>query len=201
MLSPFPKHVRQKMRAVMAVLVLASLPRVARADLTEFVDEDFYTATVTPGSTALAALNAASPVKRDGKVFHGNTKWTIEWRIATAVQASGRCRITKRTVMVTTLITLPRLVGGTSAQQQAFDRFLPALKTHERGHQAIGKEAGLTLDWRLAALPEMDDCKQLEARANETGKKTIAEYAERDRRYDATTEHGRTQGAVFAEPG
>ncbi|MDQ8024007.1 MAG: DUF922 domain-containing protein [Moraxellaceae bacterium] len=192
--------VRRLCPALLAALLVAA-PQQARADLTEFVDEDYYTATVTPGGTALAALNAASPVKQDGKVFHGNTKWVIEWRITTAMQPNGRCRITKRTVMVTTTITLPKLVGGTSKQQQAFERFLPALKTHERGHHAIGKDAGLMLDWRLAALPDMEDCKQLEARANETGRKTIAEYAERDRRYDATTEHGKSQGAVFVEPG
>ncbi|MDP3331470.1 MAG: DUF922 domain-containing protein, partial [Methylococcaceae bacterium] len=96
---------------------------------------------------------------------------------------------------VTGNITLPELVGATAEQTAAFDNYVSALRVHELGHYDIGRETATVIDSGILALPQMSSCKKLEATANALGYQTLDDYKAREKQYDASTNHGETQGA------
>ena len=51
------------------------------------------------------------------------------------------------------------------------------------------------IDSGILALPEMSSCEELEATANALGHQAIDDGKAQDKQYDATTGHGKTQGA------
>lgn len=181
--------------ACVAAALAASFAAPAHAEVRETLGYEYYDASVAPGQTLLAALNAASTIREDGRTFHGHTGWYVKWTFRWYENADRSCRITSVTTTVDTKITLPRISGGTPAQQQEFARFSAALKEHELGHRAVGKNAAEAVTRAIQSLPQMADCRQLEKTANDTGKRVIREHNEEDKRYDARTRHGRDQGA------
>lgn len=79
--------------------------------------------------------------------------------------------------------------------REQFDKYLSALRVHELGHYDIANIAAAEIDRMILALPEMPSCKVLETTANDLGYRTLSEYKEKEIRYDASTAHGRSQGA------
>lgn len=90
---------------------------------------------------------------------------------------------------------MPKLIRPNALQKSQFERFITALNVHELGHYNLGKEAATVIGARILALPEMSRCEVLETAANNLGEQILNEYRERERQYDAATEHGKTQGA------
>lgn len=80
-------------------------------------------------------------------------------------------------------------------QREQFDKYLSALRIHELGHYNIGKDAATAIDGKIASLPEMSHCNDLEITANNIGNQTLREYMEKELSYDTTTAYGRSQGA------
>jgi predicted secreted Zn-dependent protease len=154
-----------------------------------------YAVRVQAPQTLQQALNATSPIRENGRVYYGHTQWWVSWTFHWHQQPSGRCAITNVSVEVKTRMQLPELLAAPAADRARFERFLPRLRLHEEGHRDHGLAAAAEVDRRLATLPEMASCAQLEATANAAGQSVIDGYAARDRQYDAATEHGKTQGA------
>jgi len=72
---------------------------------------------------------------------------------------------------------------------------MAALRLHEDGHRDHGLQAAQTI---LEVLQSFHaSCETFEADANQAALNIIQHYAQQDRDYDARTQHGRTQGAVF----
>jgi predicted secreted Zn-dependent protease len=197
-------HYNERMKSLIAIRLLAfrlaaavllvSLSQVAGAEVSESVDFIYYDAPVSSGQSLLDALNGASKIRQNGRTYHGYTKWNVRWNFWWR-EGRNNCRITRVKTTVASTITMPRIIGGTNAQKREFERFSAALKEHELGHAAIGKEAADAIDRAIRALPEMQDCGALERAANGKGNELIREYQEKEKRYDADTRHGREQGA------
>lgn len=166
----------------------------AHADVTESINYVYYDAPVASGQSLLSALNGASSIRQNGKTYHGYTKWHVRWNFWWQETGSS-CRITRVKTTVTSTVTLPRIVGGTAAQKREFERFSAALKEHELGHAAIGKEAADAVDSEIRSLAQKRNCSELEHAANSKGNEVIREFQEKEKRYDAETKHGREQGA------
>ena len=177
-------------------LVLLSCLHTAgsAAAVLESLHESDYEVSVNERQSLPAALNAASPFHEGSRVFHGNTKWHVRWQFRW-IENGGSCRINSTQVDVSADITLPRLAGGSGAQRAAFDRYVAALKQHEMGHYQLGREAASAIDQRLAGLPPTASCTLLEKSANDAANQLLDTYREKERRYDAETDHGKTQGA------
>jgi predicted secreted Zn-dependent protease len=190
--SSFNRAVLLRIAPTLASLCIAAS---AYAEVSEALNYVHYDAPITPKQSLLAALNSASSIRQDGRTYHGYTKWDVRWNFWWNENRGRSCRITRVKVSVTSTITLPRLIGGTAAQKEEFERFSASLKTHELGHHAIGKEAAEEVENAIKTLPEMGDCKQLERAANAAGGKVIREHQEKEKRYDAETRHGKNQGA------
>ena len=142
-------------------------------------------------------MQAASPVRRDGRTFSGNTNWNIRWQYDFGRDPAGLCRVTKLRVVLNLEITLPRLRGASPSQQENFDRYMVKLRAHEQTHAAIDTEAARSVEHELLALPPQRDCAQLKQQLNGAGHAVLGRYREKNREFDARTDHGRTEGVVL----
>lgn len=178
-----------------AVLLLATAMAPARAEVAESLDYIDYRADPRRGQGLREALDAATPVRPNGKIFHGNTQWHIRWSLRWWREANGRCRITSNTTTLDLDITLPQLGSGSSDLRQRFQRYRTALHAHELGHARIARAAAAEIDRAILDLPEMASCTALEAAANRVAYALLADATRAQNAYDRATEHGRLEGA------
>lgn len=177
------------------VLALLWLPLASHAEVNEKVLREEYLVRPIAGLPLLAALDNASPVRQDGKVFHAYTDWHVKWHYRWWEEADGRCRITRVTTSVLITITLPSLQNTSEEMQALFNRYRRALEVHEQGHVDTGKMAAKTIESAILKLPEKASCAELSALADSRATELIEEYKLRDVQYDTATQHGRSQGA------
>ena len=166
-----------------------------QAEVTENLAYAYYTADADSTRSLLSILDASSPIRNNGRIFHGYYDSQVAWKLQPFSKPDGRCKIAKVDIEITGEITLPRLAGGTYAQRDKFDTFLSALRVHELGHHNINKEAAAEIGRKILSLPEMPSCAALVSAANELGRQTLKKSKERAERYDAETNHGGSQGA------
>lgn len=88
-------------------------------------------------------------------------------------------------------------VHAPSSLISRWDRFIRALRAHESGHLSVAKEAAADLGRRVAALPPASDCRAVSRDVERLARSVLRAAREGEARYDARTDHGRTQGAVF----
>jgi len=79
-------------------------------------------------------------------------------------------------------------------------RFIAALRAHEEGHRRIALEAATAVQRRLEDL-QVVDCSSYAREAESAYRHLHDLHVARDVRYDATTQHGILQGAVWPPPG
>jgi predicted secreted Zn-dependent protease len=186
---------RQIARCWLLGLCCWFIARTAAAETDGGPVYSYYVATAAADRSLSSTLQAASPIHHNGRVFFGHTDWQVRWSIHWSQEPQGACRITQAQTRISGTILLPKLVAATPAQQDRFNSFLAALRVHELGHYGIGKSAAAEIERAIRSLPAMDTCAALEAAANELGSDTLDKYRVIERRYDADTDNGRTQGA------
>jgi predicted secreted Zn-dependent protease len=184
----------QLMQAFSVGLLLAT-SQTGMASVQQTLNYVYYPAAADGFSGLATILRRSTPIHSEGKEFFGDTVWRITWRFRWHYDADGSCRITESKTDVTGTITLPRLVNGTTSQVKEMDVFLAALRTHELGHFNIGIDAAGAIDRAILSLPTMRSCELLDSEANRVAKQILEEKRLTEKRYDATTEHGKLQGA------
>jgi predicted secreted Zn-dependent protease len=182
-------------RTALAVLLLLPFAAPVRAEVHEALDYDHYDAQALRGRSLAAAVNAASPFRPDGQVYHSATAWYLDWEVQPRATADGRCGVGEVTVSLHGQMTLPRLVGGTSKQKEHFDEYLSRLREHELGHYEIGREAARELVKEFYAVPPARNCAELQSAARDEGARLLPKYEAMGNAYDVQTQHGKTQGA------
>lgn len=148
---------------------------------------------------ALIASLDRIAIGESGGRFYGNTHWELRWNFSVA-SSRGQCRVTAAGTELTVQMTLPRWIPPDRAPRALVERwnaFATALRTHEEGHRDIAIEAARAMQKRVGATPPASDCDVLKRTVGELAHSILDDYRERERRYDETTGHGRTQGAVF----
>lgn len=179
------------------LLALACLAGPTRAEVLARLQTVEYPVRPAPGASLREALDAASPVRWEGRLFHADTRWQVRWTYRWFERGDGSCRITGARVELEGRIRLPRLEDASPAQQARFDRYLAALRLHELGHYQFGRDAAHEIEQRLLGLPGMPRCAALEAAAEALAQRTLEKHRERERDYDRRTGHGLGQGAVL----
>jgi predicted secreted Zn-dependent protease len=177
------------------LFALVHMPAHARKDVEKTVDYNHYDVHQRGGESLLSAIKAASPVRRDGRIFHGYTEWKVSWRYAWDDRGAGGCALSSASANVTATITLPHLASGSPSARAQFKPYIAALKEHEMGHYQIGVDAARDVRERLRLLRPQANCRTLQSLADRTARATVDQYKARNRQYDIETEHGRTQGA------
>ncbi|MDT9000780.1 DUF922 domain-containing protein [Paucibacter sp. APW11] len=181
------------------LLLLGSRP--AEAALQSQIVEQPYPVPLQPGQRLLPALNAATPVREQGRIFHGRTRWHVRsgyrWQKETTDKGE-QCRLAEVRVLLQAQIVLPELGGAPSAEQRAdFDRYLAALRVHEQGHIAIVEAAAARIDEALQSLPPAPRCEELERQARRIRDLVLEQAGREGEDYDRQTGHGCSQGACL----
>ena len=189
-MRPFP------LLPVLAALTALLLSTGAGAEVTRDLRYIYYDVDVRSGPL-FPQVQAASPIRREGRAFTGNTNWNIRWHYDLDRNPAGLCRVGKLRVTLNLEITLPRLRGASPGQQENFDRYLARLHAHEQTHAAIDTEAAHTVERELLALPPQRDCEQLKQQLNGAGHAVLDRYRQKNLEFDARTDHGRTEGVVL----
>jgi predicted secreted Zn-dependent protease len=183
-------------RAVCIGLLLMVVEN-ANAEVKASLDYLYYLADANTGGSLSAILRHSTPPGMGGNF--GWTSWHVDWHYQWHFNANGACRITATTIDLTSTVTLPRLVNGSSTQAKSMNTFLEALRVHELGHVSIGTRAADAIDRALIDLPQMADCQVLDSEAKRVAQRTLDEWREAEKRYDSETGHGKSQGAFLTD--
>lgn len=156
------------------------------------------------GSTPaeLRSSMLASGPEETGGAWYGYTTWHVRWRFEYA-PSGGLCRMEEVNVRFRSRIQLPRWDPPTDAEDHtvsAWRDFVAALREHEYGHRDIGARAARDILERLRSLSARR-CDGMSERANSEAHGILDLYRLKEDRYDRTTSHGETQGAVWPPRG
>ena len=174
------------------LMLMASLP--VAAEVSETLTYKTYPVEHKSGASLLQVLDAASPIRDEGKVFHGHTSWQVRWRFHWNKVLNAACALTRVETTVSGEITLPDLVSADPEVRREFSSYVESLRRHELGHFRIARDVAERIDQGIAALPPMASCTALQETANQLGKRLLEEARQEERDYDRATQHGRSEG-------
>ena len=129
--------------------------------------------------------------------FVGETRSPMRWSWRLE-SANGTCSIRDVTVFMNAQITLPRWTAPADTEPglaTEWARFVAALETHEAGHKDISAKAGSEIVTRLRGLSGL--CSQINTRAGDLARVIVEKASDDQKKYDAVTRHGLTQGTAF----
>lgn len=135
----------------------------------------------------------------DGNKYDSVTGWKVKWDYA-PVRASGSCVADAFTVSVDVTFRLPKWVRTDNVPPslaKKWDAYLGKLMTHERGHRDLVVAAANELNRTVAQLSPAPTCAELERNIGTLCRARLEKLDQEQNRYDAATEHGITQGALF----
>ena len=136
--------------------------------------------------------------KTNGGSFVGETRSPMSWSWRTESMIGASCTLRDIRVKVNAEILLPRWEPPADADSSLvteWKRFIGALEMHEAGHKDISARAGRELKDQLRGLTGL--CSQVNMRASDIARRVIDEASQAQKRYDAETRHGLTQGTTF----
>lgn len=143
--------------------------------------------------TLIRSLRANGP-----RGFHGLARWKIDYHYTTTQQRQ-LCSISSVRLRVSGEILMPRWVDSASAPadlQRRWSEYYSALQQHEEGHVQHGRELAILVRERLMGLGAVP-CDTLQKLAQSEYDRLYGNLKTRDQEYDARTNHGATQGALF----
>jgi len=135
----------------------------------------------------------------NGQRFAGSYKWNLAWRYQT-VAKDAICYMSHATVAIDATITLPQWPAPPDVDPALVDdwkRYTSALTTHEAGHRELVLAGAKSVQRALLDVPPRP-CGSMQASAKQAAQSQMEEIRKEDARYDQTTRHGATQGAVWS---
>jgi predicted secreted Zn-dependent protease len=159
-------------------------PRVAHATM------HYYAVGGVTEAQIRARLNANAPASPDGFKGDAYTSWHFRW--SWPGYGSSACNLAKAAVTLTVDVHFPRWThpkAAPAAVAAAWNRYAKALAVHESGH---ANYARARYPFVLGAIRRAT-CRTADAAAQAQ----LALIRKHDVAYDASTNHGATQGARF----
>ena len=135
----------------------------------------------------------------DGKKYDAVTTWNVNWDYGYD-NAPQSCAADSFRVTIEILFRYPKWARTHDASPQLvekWDQYMKNLTVHENGHRDIAVQAAEKLSRAVAALPPASTCVELDRRVRALYRARMAKLDQDQREYDATTNHGVTQGALF----
>lgn len=180
---------------VLLIPVLATLLVLpeASAARTEKVVTRTYQVTGSTVEQVRASLEANGPGD-----YHATTSWRISYRYRYAFSAD-ECRVTSRKVHTKIVYLYPSWTPPAEASQALRDKwtnYFAALESHEEGHGRTGRITARRVD-RMIGRAAATSCPALEKQITRSANRLFKRGNAMDVRYDAETDHGATQGAIF----
>ncbi len=138
-------------------------------------------------------------VVNDGEKYDSVTTW--RWKMDYAyAHAPLACTADSFKVALEISYRYPRWTPGDDAPQplvEKWDDYMMNLITHENGHRDLAVEAAIEFSQAVAALPPAANCAELDRELRSLSRERMQKLNAEEKRYDETTVHGKTQGAVF----
>jgi predicted secreted Zn-dependent protease len=182
---------------LLSTLLLSTLSSAVIAQPNINTDYRFYSISPTNLSEILGELNSKSPIRKEGRVAHGITRVSLQWRPVLQPVARG-CKLTSVESDLTLRYTLPKLdlLEPNPELQAEFDKSYEILHTHELGHGKLAIQAVNTIEKQLVGMTNPQGCELLEQNAITTAKEIYSYYKKMELEYDKLTDHGRAQSAI-----
>ncbi len=132
------------------------------------------------------------------KGYHGMASWNITYHFTT--QAEGKlCRFDSVRLKVAGEILMPKWTNEAAAPaalQQRWQAYYAALQQHEEGHVQHGNELAVLVREKFLGVSNFP-CAQAASLAQTEFDSVYTHLKNRDKEYDARTQHGASQGARF----
>jgi len=174
---------------------------MALAEVSEIIDYTYYELEESgAGQTLKQQLNAATPITRDGRKLHGDTRWKLDWSFDTEALEGDTCKTTDIDIHLDALIRLPELGYNDDQLQPEFNRYVEALQRHQIGHYIIAIQAANKIDVRLTYMEPVKGCETARAQAEAMAVEIEKEHREKEIAFDEKTRFGAEQGVSFTEP-
>ena len=164
----------------------------------EIVIED-YLITEHGALSILTGRNGIqAALQQKGWEYMARVDWRVRWDYDLE-KRGGICEVDDVKTTLTVTYALPKWQPSKVPHpglKTYWDQFERALWVHEYGHAKIGYDAKKEIQNRLmtANLPE-SNCQRLAKTLNQIARDII--NRDLDKTYDAVTDHGQTQGAVY----
>jgi len=189
----------KRLSAGLFIPLLLALASSALAEPTVTISYDYYEIEGWTADDLRQQMDRHGIRWTDGNTFDAYTAWNVNWHYRYRI-IDGECSMIKVTTTVKVVFRLPRWTDYENAPvdlQKKWDIYMQALKHHEDGHKDFGIKAAAEIERALAELEPAESCEELTETANDRGQQIISKYAEAEKDYDAETNFGKTQGAVF----
>lgn len=143
-----------------------------------------------------------TPIRINGSPYGAVTENHFDRAYSAVTTGAGGCEVKNVRVHLISRITLPRLVrdGQSETVLSEWQRYIGALRAHEMMHAQNGRYTAETIASRLFSVKSSMPCSQMQQLLNAAVEQLIENMGKWDEQLDATTEHGRSQGA-FLRPG
>jgi predicted secreted Zn-dependent protease len=135
----------------------------------------------------------------DGKKYDSVTTWRVKWHYGYE-RGPQTCSAESFQTSIDITFRYPKWVRDDAAPQalvDKWDRYMKNLVMHENVHRDMAVSAAEALSCLVAAMPPASSCAELDRRVRVLYKEQMQKLSEDEKKYDATTNHGITQGAVF----
>ena len=172
---------------------------LAGAEPTLKIKYDYYDIAGQTAAELREEMNRNGVLWTNGNIYDAYTGWDVKWNYRYRITDTD-CSISAVTTTLYVEFRLPRWVNydsGPSALMKKWDAYIQSLRRHENGHKDFGIQAAIEIEQSIAELDPAVTCDALAKTANELGRRILSEYAAKERAYDARTNFGETQGAVF----
>jgi predicted secreted Zn-dependent protease len=193
------RYAVQCARCALVTLLLFGL--TATAEVSELIDYTYYELPESgAGQPLKEQLDAATPIERNGRKLHADTRWRLDWRFNTEPQTDGPCTITDIDINLDALIRLPELSYTDAELQGEFNRYVEALQRHQIAHYIIAIQAANKINVRFTYGDFPRECKQARAKAEALAAAIEQEHRAQEIALDAQTRYGAEQGAPLPRP-
>jgi predicted secreted Zn-dependent protease len=179
--------------------LLLGLASLAAAEPRVIINYDYYDIEGRTAAELREQMDRNGVLWTNGNTYDAYTGWNVKWNYRYRV-TDHDCSIGSVTTTLNVEYRLPRwtdYAGGPAALKKRWDDYIKALRQHEDGHKGIGVKAAVEIERSIAELEPAGTCDALAETANALSRRIISEYAAAERVYDAQTNFGEAQGAVF----
>jgi Predicted secreted Zn-dependent protease len=176
--------------ALLLATLLAAGP--SRAEVVVSTATEHYPVTGRTPKEIAENLKRQSPIKENGRTFQAHTRSNIRYEFSWT-RKNGRCAMKKATINITVTYKYPELVDTPDTRtKQWWEAYLKRLEEHEQVHGAMAIDAARELDKTLNSLGELE-CSTVKDVVRALGEASLDAMRNRQRAYDAKTEHGLRQ--------
>jgi predicted secreted Zn-dependent protease len=158
-----------------------------------------YEVTGTDHAALGRGIRAAPPKAGGGQRFAGYYEWYLSWRYET-VREGPVCRVSRVSIVIDSVVTLPKWTPPATADAalvEDWKRFITALATHEAGHRDLVLDGAVRVQRAILGIAPQD-CGAMAGAIQQEAQPVLTNLRAEELRYDETTRHGATQGAVWA---